>query len=87
MASAVTSSPAFDERKGIMNTLALILLLLILIPLIVAISTAIFRWLWNITMPQVFGLREITFWQAFRLLLLAGFLFGAGSFAHFNVGK
>ena len=38
--------------------------------------TALFQWLWNITMPQVFNLKEITFWQAFRLLLMAGILFG-----------
>jgi len=36
----------------------------------------IFRWLWNITMPEVFNLKEISFWQAFRLLLIAGILFG-----------
>ncbi|HEX8551915.1 MAG TPA: hypothetical protein VF681_10215 [Abditibacteriaceae bacterium] len=39
-----------------------------------SIITAIFHWLWNITMPQVFGLKEITFWIAMRLLLIAGFL-------------
>jgi hypothetical protein len=27
-------------------------------------------------MPQVFGLKVITFWQGFRLLLIAGMLFG-----------
>ncbi len=37
---------------------------------------AIFMWLWNITCPQVFNLSEITYWQAFRLLLLAAMLFG-----------
>lgn len=34
------------------------------------------QWLWNITIPQVFGLKEITYWQAFRLLIIAGLLFG-----------
>jgi hypothetical protein len=28
-------------------------------------------------MPQVFNLNTITFWQAFRLLLISGFLFKA----------
>lgn len=42
----------------------------------------LFQWLWNITMPQVFNLREITFWQAFRLLLIAGILFGG---SHMNL--
>ena len=70
-----------------MNTIALIipqdvpmfgaggiLLILILIPLVVAL----FQWLWNITMPQVFNLNTVTFWQAFRLLLISAFLFNSG---------
>ena len=43
---------------------------------VVAIIVAIFHWLWNTTMPEVFGLRELSFWQAFKILLLAGILFG-----------
>lgn len=34
------------------------------------------KWLWNITMPIVFNLKTITYWQAFRLLLIAAILFG-----------
>ncbi len=49
----------------------IILACLILIPLLIAL----FQWLWNITMPQVFNLNTITFWQAFRLLLISSFLF------------
>ena len=47
------------------------LLVLITVPL----GVALFKWLWNSTMPQVFDLKEITFWQAFRLILIASFLF------------
>ena len=36
------------------------------------IGTALFQLLWNLSMPQVFGLRQIGFWVAFRLLLMAG---------------
>jgi len=43
---------------------------------LVAIMVAIFRWLWNTTMPEVFGVRELSFWQAFKIILLAGILFG-----------
>ncbi|WP_258358494.1 hypothetical protein [Moorella sulfitireducens (nom. illeg.)] len=42
--------------------------------------TGLFQWLWNITMPEVFNFRKITFWQALRLLLLAGLLFGGVHF-------
>lgn len=38
---------------------------------------ALLRWLWNLTMPDVFRLTTLTYWQAFRLLLIASILFGA----------
>jgi hypothetical protein len=63
----------------------LIVLIAALIPLVFGIVIALFRWLWNITMPQVFGLKTITFWQAFRLLLLAGMLFNGGAFLKINL--
>jgi hypothetical protein len=34
------------------------------------------KYLWNITMPQIFNLNQVTYWQAFRLLLIAAILFG-----------
>jgi hypothetical protein len=40
------------------------------------IVSAILRWLWNATIPEVFGLKALTFWQAVRLLLIAMILFG-----------
>ncbi len=39
----------------------------------------LFQWLWNITMPDVFGLKIISYWQALRLLIIAGILFGGGA--------
>lgn len=48
------------------------------VALVLAISWLL-QWLWNITMPQVFNLKEITYWQSFRLLLIAGILFGGGN--------
>jgi len=32
-------------------------------------------WLWNYVMPDIFGLTEITFWQAVAISLLSGSLF------------
>lgn len=53
-----------------------VLAALVLIPLLIAL----FQWLWNTTMPEVFNLNTITFWQALRLLLIAAFLFaGTGA--------
>ncbi|MGI6284784.1 hypothetical protein SEF58_03075 [Neomoorella humiferrea] len=44
------------------------------------VITGLFQWLWNITMPEVFNLKKITFWQALRLLIIAGLLFGGNHF-------
>ena len=43
------------------------------------VATALLRWLWNITMPDVFNLNTITFWQCFRLLLIAKIVLAGGS--------
>ena len=44
--------------------------------ILVAVLVVVFRWLWNSTLPEVFGVREVSFWQAFKIMLLAGILFG-----------
>jgi hypothetical protein len=36
--------------------------------------------LWNILMPEIFGLKMISFWQAFGILLLSKILFGGFRF-------
>ncbi len=36
----------------------------------------LFKWLWNITMPMISNLKTVTYWQAFRLLVIASILFG-----------
>lgn len=46
---------------------------------IVVIAAILFTlptmWLWNYLMPDLFGLKEIDFWQALCLNLLSGILF------------
>jgi hypothetical protein len=34
------------------------------------------QWLWNWLMPDIFGLKQISYWQAFGLLFLGRLLFG-----------
>ncbi len=58
---------------GVFN---LFMVLIVAIGILFLVS-ALLQWLWNITMPDVFNLKTITYWQAFRLLLIAGILFGA----------
>ncbi len=38
-------------------------------------GSALLWWLWNITMTKIFALREITYWEAFRLMLIAALIF------------
>ncbi|HED23997.1 MAG TPA: hypothetical protein ENN91_02630 [Firmicutes bacterium] len=64
--------------------LANLVLLPILVAVLLFLVSALLQWLWNITMPQVFSLKEINYWQAFRLLLIAGILFGAAGFRLIN---
>ena len=44
--------------------------------MLIAIMVFIFRWLWNSTLPDVFGVKTISFGQAIKILILAGILFG-----------
>lgn len=53
----------------------------VLIGLIVAIIAIlifsfIFMWIWNLVVPDVFGLKQVTLWQALGILILASILFG-----------
>jgi hypothetical protein len=53
----------------------------ILIGLVVAVVALlifmfIFMWVWNLVMPDVFGVKPITLWQALGILILASILFG-----------
>lgn len=38
-----------------------------------------FMWLWNWLMPELFGLKTISFWQSVGLLLLSHFIFQSSS--------
>jgi hypothetical protein len=67
--------------------LALALFAAFEIAVVVFVVPLIFQLLWNITVPEVFGLRMIRYWQAFRLLLMAGMMFGAGNSFHFNCNR
>ncbi len=67
--------------------MALALFAAVAIVVAVFVVPLIFQLLWNITVPEVFGLRMIRYWQAFRLLLMASMIFGAGNLLHFNFNR
>jgi hypothetical protein len=48
--------------------------------LFIALGGEIVRQLWNWLLPPLFGLRQITFWQALGLLALCRILFGGLGF-------
>lgn len=51
--------------------------LFILLPLAMFVIIAgIVMWLWNAILPELFGFKIITFWQASGLLILSKILFG-----------
>ena len=50
---------------------------LVLIGLIIVVF--ILKWLWNTTMPDVFSLKKITYFQSFKLLIISMILTGGGA--------
>ncbi len=55
--------------------MSILLTILLAVVLIVVLSVVLHR-LWNMTMPEVFNLSRIRYWQSFRLMLIAAILFG-----------
>ena len=51
-------------------------LALVAAALFIAIGGAVVRLLWNALLPPLFGLQEVTFWQALGILVLSRILFG-----------
>lgn len=46
------------------------------------------KYLWNTTMPDVFSLPKVSYWQAFRLMIIGVLLFSISSVfisLHFNL--
>ena len=64
-------------------------LLFLLIPLMFLLVTAIVMWLWNLLLPEILGVKAISYWQAMGILVLSKILFGGfkgggGKFRHFK---
>lgn len=54
----------------------IILALIIWTAFILLLTSALITWLWNITVTKIFGIREIKFWEGFRLVLIVWLLMG-----------
>jgi hypothetical protein len=47
----------------------------------------VFQYIWNLTIPAVFGLKEITYSQALGLIVISRILIGGFGFRWANAGK
>ena len=67
-----------DKRKYFREELPVRFLFFILIGVAaVAVMGFIVTFLWNYTLPVLFNVKQISFWQAIALLLLCRILFGS----------
>lgn len=69
---------ARKRRRGrkVLHIVGFAFLGIIMAALFALVFGFVVEWLWNWLMPGIFGLRQITYWQAFGLLLLAKIFFG-----------
>jgi len=52
-----------------------------IVPLVIAgiaLFVWFFQWLWNILLPEIIGVKAISYWQALGILVLSKILFGGG---------
>jgi len=67
---------ARSVAKRIAKWIAISIAAIIAITIFIFLGGKIVQLLWNWLMPMLFGLREVTFWQAVGLLALSRILFG-----------
>lgn len=58
-----------------MNMAGLVLLALLLFTAVLFLT----QWIWNSTIADIFKLRPITLWEAFKIILLSAIIFGGGT--------
>ena len=67
----------FDNRaRKVLRIIGMVFVGLIFAVLFALVFGFIVKWLWNFLMPGLFGLKQITYWQAFAIVILAKLLFG-----------
>jgi hypothetical protein len=67
---------AENIAQGIARGIAIGIAFAIAFVLFILLGGLVVQWLWNWLLPEIFGLRQITFWQALGLLALCRILFG-----------
>lgn len=67
-----------DKLLTALGAIVGIVVLVFILSLIFALPV---KWLWNSTMPELFSLKPIDWWMAWKLSLLCSFLFKSHSFS------
>ena len=76
--------------RGMARGMAIGIAMAVAFVLFIPLGGLVVQWLWNWLLPDLFGLRQITFWQALGLLALCRILFGSfggGGSHHRDDGK
>jgi hypothetical protein len=76
------TSPVGRGRK-VLRIIGMVFVGVIFAVLFALVFGFLVKWLWNVLMPGLFGVPQITYWQAFGIVVLAKLLFGSfGSKMH-----
>ncbi|MEW6320350.1 MAG: hypothetical protein AB1635_04605 [Acidobacteriota bacterium] len=65
-----------EVRRTVAKKVAIGVALFIAFAMFIVIGGFVVRWLWNWLVPDLFGVRAVTFWEALGLLLLSRIMFG-----------
>ena len=69
-------SPVGRGRK-VLRIIGMVFVGVIFAVLFALVFGFLVKWLWNVLMPGLFGVPQITYWQAFGIVVLAKLLFGS----------
>jgi hypothetical protein len=75
----VAAAVAETVRRSVAQKVAIGIALLIGFLIFIVLGGIIVRVLWNWLVPSIFGVREVTIWEALGLLTLSRILFGGFS--------
>jgi hypothetical protein len=74
--------PPDSRPRKVLRIIGMVFVGVIFAVLFALVFGLLVKWLWNFLMPDLFGLHQITYWQAFAMVVLAKLLFGAFGSPH-----
>ena len=69
--------PSDSRARKVLRIIGMVFMGVIFALLFALVFGFIVKWLWNFLMPDLFGLSQISYLQAFAMVILAKLLFGA----------